>query len=183
MALRFVDLTKDELDDDCRFVKSLGDAVLVVAPEPSSGVALCERILARIDAEPNFPIPRTGIHHGPAVERDGDFFGGSVNLTARVAAQAHGGQVLGTEIIAEHARHRGLHFVDLGTFCLKNLADDVRLFDIHVGPRVKSVVIDPVCRMQVDMEGAAGRLRVDDVDYWFCSLDCAARFIRDRAQP
>ena len=40
------------------------------------------------------PAVRVGLHHGTAVERDGDYFGAAVNLAARVSAEANGGEVL-----------------------------------------------------------------------------------------
>lgn len=183
LAMRFLTITKEALGVGSQLVKSIGDAVLIASKDPETGLDVCERILRRIDAEPNFPIPRTGMHHGPAAEREGDFFGSTVNLTARVAAQAHGGQVLGTRVIAEEARRKGCPVVDLGAFTLKNVAEDVRLFDIHIGPRVRNVVIDPVCRMQVNVDDAAGRLRVGGVDHCFCSIRCVARFIQDQYTP
>ena len=36
--------------------------------------------------------------------------------------------------------------------------------------------IDPVCRMKVTRNGAAGMLRHDAQEYWFCSLECATTF-------
>jgi YHS domain-containing protein len=36
--------------------------------------------------------------------------------------------------------------------------------------------IDPVCRMAVDPDHAAGRLTVEGVDYLFCSIECARKF-------
>jgi YHS domain-containing protein/plastocyanin len=98
---------------------------------------------------------------------------------SRMAAQAFGGQVLATSAVADQARTEGVAVVDLGTFGLKNIAGDVHLFELHIGPRVRGAVIDPVCRMRVEMDDAAGRLRVDGVDHWFCSLECAGKFLRD----
>jgi adenylate cyclase len=180
LAVRFCELVEGEVGPDDRVLKSIGDAVLVVLPDPAAALAFCRRVLERIHAEPNFPIPRTGIHHGPAVERDGDFFGSAVNLAARVAGQAFGGQALGTDAIAKEARRQGLDVVDLGAFTLKNIADEVRLFELHIGPSVRGTVIDRICRMRVNVDDAAGRLRLDGVDHWFCSLGCAARFLQDR---
>jgi YHS domain-containing protein len=40
------------------------------------------------------------------------------------------------------------------------------------------LVIDPVCRMVVDPEHAAGRLIYDDTAYYFCTLTCAGAFAR-----
>ena len=42
------------------------------------------------------PQPRVGIHYGAAVFRDGDYFGGDVNLAHRVVNRALGGEVLVT---------------------------------------------------------------------------------------
>lgn len=176
LAQRFAGLSREALDAEDRLVKSIGDAVLLAAPNPKAGLMLCGRLLDQLGAEPNFPAPRTGMHHGPAVERNGDFFGAAVNLAARVAAQAFGGQVLATESVVEAARSAGISVVDLGTFRFKNISEETRLFEIHVGPRIEGGAIDPVCRMRVEREDAAGRLRYRDADYWFCSLDCAARF-------
>ena len=181
LAIRFSEFVDQELATSDRLVKTIGDAVLVVSAGPSSGLALGARILERIEQEPNFPIPRTAIHHGPVVERRGDVFGATVNLTARIAAQAYGGQVLGTDVIAEQARRQGVDVVDLGGFVLKNVASEVELFEIHIGPRVRGAVVDPVCRMRVERDDAVGRLRVDGVDHWFCSLECASKFLRAAA--
>ncbi len=38
------------------------------------------------------PAVRVGLHHGTAVEPDGDYFGAAVNLAARVSAVASGGR-------------------------------------------------------------------------------------------
>ncbi len=43
---------------------------------------------------------RIGLHTGDAEERDGNFFGPAVNLTARVAEAGHGGQILLTAVTA-----------------------------------------------------------------------------------
>jgi YHS domain-containing protein len=125
------------------------------------------------------PIARAGLHHGPAIERGGDFFGATVNLAARVAGLAQGGQVLGTRPVAETARRRGIRVADLGTFELRNLTTPVELFDLGLCPDSTDRAVDPVCRMHITRADAAGRLRHDDTDYWFCSLGCAARFAAD----
>ena len=58
---------------------SIGAAVLVTSPDASAGVALVERMLIEAASEPHFPALRAGLHHGEAVERDGDVFGAAVN--------------------------------------------------------------------------------------------------------
>ncbi len=75
LAGRLVDLAGGTLDKGDRVVKSIGDAVILASPDPRGGLMLTGRLLDAIETEPNFLVPRTGIHHGTAVERNGDFFG------------------------------------------------------------------------------------------------------------
>lgn len=179
---RFAELTVAAIEGDGRMVKTIGDAVMLVFGEPAAAVAGLGRLFASVVAQVGFPILRAGIHQGPAVERAGDFIGAAVNLTARIAEQAHGGQTLGSEPIATAARAAGVDVVDLGSFELRNVGEPVELFDVRLGPSVGGGTIDPVCRMWVEREHAAGRLRYAADDYWFCSLACAEKFAARPAQ-
>jgi YHS domain-containing protein len=157
-------------------IKSIGDAVLVTSPSPAAGVALVERLLVRVAAEPRFPSLRAGLHHGDAVQRDGDVFGAAVNLAARVAAEAHPGEVLGTAPIAKAARDSDIPVADLGSVLLKNVRGAIRLFSLALVVGVLETPVDPVCRTPVDRRGAAGRLCYRGREFWFCSLTCVAAF-------
>jgi adenylate cyclase len=175
---RFESITGDALGVDDRLVKTIGDAVMLAFAGPGSAIAAVTRLFTAL-AETDLPVARAGLHHGSAIEHNGDYLGAAVNLTARVAGQAHGGQVLATNGVAEVARDLGVRVVDLGCFELRNIAERVELFQIEVSPEAAGSVIDPVCRMQVRRSTAAGRLRHLDRDYWFCSLECAAVFVAD----
>lgn len=176
VAARFAELTRASLSPGDRLVKTIGDAVLVTSPSPASGVELVERLLVMAGNEPEFPSLRAGLHHGEAVVRDGDVFGAAVNLAARVAAEAHAGEVLGTAPIAAAARECGLPVAELGEVVLKNVRRPIALFSLALVVGIAETPIDPVCQTPVDRRGAAGRLRYRDVEYWFCSLTCAAAF-------
>lgn len=173
---RFEKLSAAALGTHDRLVKTIGDAVMVAFADPESALDGTTRLFEACMTEPGMPMPRAGLHHGEAIERDGDYFGATVNLAARVAGQAHGAQVLATSVVADAARSRGFHVVDLGCFSLRNLAAPVELFELALAPASAGTAIDPVCRMQVPRADAAGRLRHQDVDYWFCSLRCAGAF-------
>ena len=176
VVARFCEIAREALGSNDQLVKSIGDAVMLVSPIPAEALQLVGRALDLVGAETNFPLPRAGLHHGPAAERDGDFFGAAVNLAARVAGQAQGGQVLATTSVADAARVQNLRVVSLGSFRLRNVTDELDLYEIHVGPPIEGGAIDPVCRMRVERDSAAGRLRYGEADFWFCSLKCAALF-------
>jgi adenylate cyclase len=94
------DLTAGLVDKPVTFVKTLGDAVMLVAPDVDS---LIETSLKLTEAE----LPqrlRVGIGFGPALERAGDWYGSPVNQASRVTAAARPGSVLVTESAHKHAQ-------------------------------------------------------------------------------
>ena len=124
-------------------------------------------------------LPRAGAHHGSAISRDGDYLGGTVNLAARVTGHAGGGQILVTSAVAIAARASGFEVAELGPHRLRNVAGSVELFEIRFGSSEPSDTIDPVCRMRVEPELAAGSLCHEGQRFWFCSIACVAAFAAD----
>jgi adenylate cyclase len=85
-----------------RLVKTIGDAAMLVSPEPGP---LVEVALKLVDAfeEEELPSLRAGIAFGPALLRAGDYYGNSVNLASRVTGVARPGSVLCTREIRDAA--------------------------------------------------------------------------------
>lgn len=73
---------------------------------------------------------RMGIHTGEAVERDGDYFGPTLNRGARVMSAAHGGQVLVTGTTARMLDGSGVTLVDLGEHVLRDIDGVEHLFQV-----------------------------------------------------
>jgi class 3 adenylate cyclase len=71
-----------------RQVKSMGDGAMIWAPDPAGAVALAARTVVEIGTRPDLLPVRVGAHTGPALMRDGDWYGSSVNLAARLARAA-----------------------------------------------------------------------------------------------
>jgi adenylate cyclase len=160
-------------------VKCIGDAVMLRCPDAASAIGLGVRVVYEIGGRHGFPIIRAGMHSGKATERRGDWFGATVNLAARVAAAATGGEVLLTEATAKAAGSRpDVAVSERGKAQLRNIADPVVLF--RAAPATErspdQLPIDPVCRMAVDPDSAAGSLTYDGRKYVFCSLKCASEF-------
>jgi adenylate cyclase len=162
-------------------VKTIGDAVMLRIPDPAEAIRLGLHIVNDLMLDHGAPAVRVGMHHGSAIEQDGDYFGASVNLAARVSAEAAGGEVLVTGATAALAPDpEGVFYEPRGRRPLRNVQDPVEIFAaVRVGAAGRSALPrDPVCRMSVDPERAAGRLVHEGSAYYFCSLDCAGRFAR-----
>jgi adenylate cyclase len=160
-------------------VKTIGDAVMLRIPDPADAVRVGLRIAGGLLPEHGAPAVRVGLHHGPAVERDGDYFGASINLAARVSGVAAGGEVLLTgETAALAPDLDGVIYESRGRKSLRNVSEPVDLFAaLPIGAsETGRLPVDPVCRMVVDPDRAAGRLLHDGEAFYFCSLTCAGQF-------
>jgi class 3 adenylate cyclase len=164
---------------DAVAIKRIGDAIMLRAASAEQAVRLGLRIAHGIGDSHYLPTVRVGMHSGTAVERDGDWFGGAVNLAARVSAEASGSEVLLTEATREGAGTLpGIEFQERGRRALRNIEEPVALFvAVSQGSRTgEGLPIDPVCRMAVDPQHAAGTLIHSETTYHFCSLKCASKF-------
>jgi adenylate cyclase len=107
-------------------VKTQGDGHMIVFSTPELAIDASLDIQRALAATWNrsrelrrTPVRvRIGMHTGTAVERAGDYFGQNVALAARVAAHAHGGEILVTEEITAAFADRYL-FEPSGTVALK----------------------------------------------------------------
>ena len=162
-------------------VKTIGDALLLRIPDPADAIPLGLRITHELMRGHGSPALRVGLHHGPAVKREGDYFGAAVNLAARVAGLATGGEVLLTTRTAALVPDlEGVLYESRGRQALRNIREPIELCAaIRAGESTdRRLALDPVCRMSVDPDRAAGRLMHEDVAYFFCSLACAGEFAR-----
>jgi adenylate cyclase len=177
-------------------IKTLGDAMMIRCDEASGAIGLGLRLVQEVGARHGFPSVRVGLHTGPAVERDGDWFGATVNVAARVSAVAAGGEVLLTGASAAAAGapeggelgqippHANVVLHPRGRRSLRNVAEPVDLFEAscETARTRDALPIDPVCRMAVEPNGSIGVLQHDGVEYNFCSLECIQAFAADPEQ-
>jgi adenylate cyclase len=121
----FVETVEATLPPEATIVKTIGDEVMVVSPEPSQ---LTEWAVGLLDRFPERPRPRVGIHYANAVYRDGDYFGTHVNLVHRVVDRAQAGEVLVTDSVTGSLEERGLACEPIGEVNLKGFPVATPLF-------------------------------------------------------
>ncbi len=166
-------------DHQAHAVKEIGDALMVRGEHPGEAIRLGLRVVHEVGGKHFFPTVRVGMHTGSAVERGGDWFGTTVNVAARVSGIAGGGEVLLSEATREAVGDvDDIDFHERGRQVLKNVDEPVLLFAAvrGGGSSAAALPIDPVCRMAVDPEHAAGTIAHEGTTYHFCSLSCIAKF-------
>ncbi len=118
-------------------VKTTGDGIYAAFPTPEDGLgAVIDIQLGLLDPATTAGLPlrvRCGLHTGAVHARDNDYFGPTINRTARIMGAAHGGQVLVSQAIADAMRERlpeGVSLLDLGSVRLKGLSTSEVVFQV-----------------------------------------------------
>ena len=125
VAGRLSKLAEAVIDPPVKIVKEIGDAVMLVSPEPGR---LVDATLALVegDGEDGLPAIRAGVAFGPAVNRWGDWYGSTVNVASRLTARARPASVLATEAVRDAAE--GYEWSFAGEKKLKGLSSPVRAY-------------------------------------------------------
>jgi adenylate cyclase len=117
-----------------RVVKRLGDGLMAVFDEPQSAVdaafASCEA-LAEIEMGGYRPRQRAGVHFGRAQRVGNDYLGVEVNVAARVAAAAGGGEVLVSEPARELLDGSGVELKRKRLFRAKGTPDGLKVYSVR----------------------------------------------------
>jgi adenylate cyclase len=111
-----------------RPVKLLGDGVMFHFPAPAQGVRCGLELVDRIP-KVGLPQARVGLHSGPVVFQDGDYFGRTVNIAARITDYARPGEVLvSDQVVADADPLEGVRFAPVGPVSLKGLSAPITLY-------------------------------------------------------
>jgi class 3 adenylate cyclase len=115
-------------------VKSQGDGFMLAFGDAREALSFALEVQEDLasESEPTEGIAvRMGIHRGEAIAEEGDLFGRSVVLAARIAAQAVGGEILVSEALAERCTDADYSFDDGRELELKGLSGTHRVFRVE----------------------------------------------------
>jgi adenylate cyclase len=130
VAGRLSRLASDAIEPPVRIVKLIGDAVMLVSPEPEPLVDVVLRLLDAAAEDETLPPLRAGIACGQAVHRWGDWFGTPVNLASRLTTRARPSTVLVAEEVKAATDGR-FEYSDAGRKKLKGFSAPVRAYRVR----------------------------------------------------
>jgi adenylate cyclase len=113
-----------------RPVRWLGDDGMFYFREPGTAVVASLDLVERGPAV-DLPPAHVGIHTGPVISQDGDVYGRTVNLAARIASYAQAGQVLVSHETAQRCGDPQVRFDPLGAVELKGVAKPLPLYQAY----------------------------------------------------
>lgn len=113
-----------------RPVKWLGDGVMFHFRDPGPGVVAALEMVDGV-AGAGLPPAHVGLHAGPVVFQQGDYYGQTVNVAARIADYARPGEVVVSQAVVDASDESGVAFTEIGPVELKGVAGAMRLFAAH----------------------------------------------------
>jgi adenylate cyclase len=115
-----------------RPVRWLGDGGMFVFREPAAAVLAAMEMVAQAQ-HGGLPPTHIGIHCGPVVFQDGDIYGSTVNVAARLSARAAPGEVLASRPVVDRLPQPG-RLQRVGAVELKGVAQPLEVWRYPTGP-------------------------------------------------
>ena len=117
-------------------VKTMGDGFMASFGSATSALECAIGLQRAVDAQDTEIRIRIGINAGEPIAEDdpggrGDLFGTAVNMAARVAAKAKGGEILASNVVRELVAGKNFLFNDRGDAELRGFEDPVRLYEVR----------------------------------------------------
>ena len=115
-----------------RPVKWLGDGVMLHFPSPGAAVVAAIEMRDGVTSA-GLPPAHVGIHAGPVLSQDGDYYGQTVNVASRIATYARPGEVLVSQTVVDASDGVPVSFTDLGLVELKGVSEALHLHSARRG--------------------------------------------------
>jgi adenylate cyclase len=129
VSLRLAQLVSEiAADHRGQVVKMLGDGVHFHFQDPGDAVRAALTIVESARSR-SLPPAHVGVNAGPMIYDEGDYFGRTVNIAARIAARAESDQVFVGEDLARSVEPTGFELVEVGPFELKGVAEPVTVYE------------------------------------------------------
>jgi class 3 adenylate cyclase len=96
----FAETVARERGEQSRLMKSLGDGAMLAFDDSILAVAAGARIIDAVRKSTPLRV-HASVHEGVAIARDGDYFGGAVNLTAHLLGAAGPDELLATRPVVD----------------------------------------------------------------------------------
>lgn len=158
-----------------RLVKTLGDGALLVFDRPDAAVRAADETSHRLHDLASMPEMTGGAATGPVIDRDGDVFGATVNLAARLADLAPSGELRVDEATARAAAEDGWQVEPLGLVEVRGFHEPRAVFRLLLC-HPDDCVVDPVCGMRITPGPSTPAITIDQEQVWFCSGTCRHRY-------
>jgi adenylate cyclase len=133
----FAETVTHERGLEFRFMKALGDGFMLAYNDPCAAVRAGARIIRSMQL-PRTPRVHASVHRGVAIVREGDYFGASVNLAARLLNAADRDELIATRSVVESCEEE-FGWEPIGQRRVRGVAELVDVYRLLVGEGLEDV--------------------------------------------
>ena len=116
-------------------VKHTGDGIMAsfknITNAVKSAVAMQKALVEHNAKKPDIPLHiKIGVNAGTPIAEDGDLFGTTVQLAARICDKAGAGEICATNLVRELSQGSGAEFQSMGDFELKGVSETTTIYQV-----------------------------------------------------
>lgn len=177
MVSKYMEIVDAAIHGGTKVMQRIGDQVVMIAEDSNDLLGTARKLNTLTREENHFLSIHAGLHYGNILIENGNLFGSTINIAARIMNIACRGQVLcSSKFIYQLSKDSQKLFRSVGVHKLKNVMDNIELFELVHGT-VGEVHVDPVCHMHIDPSKQGASADYDGVTYFFCSEHCRSLFL------
>jgi class 3 adenylate cyclase/YHS domain-containing protein len=172
---KYLTIVKKSLVGSSHLHERVGDEVIIIASSAEDLAYTATFLFEHAHNENQFLPLHAGLHYGPIVKKDGDYFGTTINTASRITSVAEKGRmVCSADFINQLPEGHPYVVNGKGIHTFKNLMKPVELFEMSccIEYLTKKYVIDPVCHMLIKTPATAQQFEHHGESYYFCSENC-----------
>jgi adenylate cyclase len=174
---KYLELVDRALYGNAQLAQTVGDQVVIIADDVDDAAITAIQLNDLALKEKHFLSVHAGIHFGSIFQERGSLFGSTINVASRIMNLADHGQVLCSSTFAAKASNHSLYaFKTFGYHRLKNVLNEVEVYELLPANISSSQMVDPVCRMLIDPSNCEFELTFENKTYHFCSAHCRDLF-------
>jgi adenylate cyclase len=160
-----------------KVVQRIGDQVVITADSALDLMTTATHINTLTLQEHHFLSIHAGLHYGPIFIENGNLFGSTINIAARIMSIASRGQILiSSNFLSQLPASQQELFKSIGVHKLKNVMNDIELFEMQLLSETNISNVDPVCHMHVNPTKKNITINYNGITYQFCSDQCMSIF-------
>ena len=168
---KYIEIVEDSLVGDSYLKERTGDEVMIVSESPDFLLATAVMIMKNTTREENFLQVHGGLHYGSVLKRNNSYFGSTINLTARIAANASPGTFWCSRGFINALTDKSIFKLEpKGKYSFKNIMEEIEIAEVLNEP-ANAFIIDPVCRMLI-LDKTLAIQHPEKMDHFFCSQAC-----------
>ncbi|HYI79072.1 MAG TPA: YHS domain-containing protein [Chryseolinea sp.] len=173
---KYMSIVGEALYGTARLMQRVGDQVVITAENASDLFTTATRVNTLTHEEQHFLNIHAGLHYGAIYVEDGNLFGSTINVAARIMNLASRGQILcSSAFLSQLPRAAQPLFRSIGIQKLKNVLTDIELFEME-SSTFSNNEIDPVCHMHIATATTRFEIPYKGNTYYFCSQRCLTLF-------